>query len=377
MLIGVPKEIKVHEYRVGLTPTGVREMVHHGHEVIVETAAGHGAGFDDEMYELAGARIVEKGEEVFARADMIIKVKEPQPAECGLLREDQVLFTYLHLAPDPEQTKLLLESGAVAIAYETVTDERGGLPLLAPMSEVAGRMALQAGAHALEKAQGGRGVLLGGVPGVAPGKVAVIGGGVVGINAARMAVGLGADVVVLDKDINRLKAIDDVYGPQMKTIYSTKDTIEQYVFEADLVVGAVLIPGAAAPKLVTREMLKSMKRGAVIVDVAIDQGGCFETSKPTTHQNPTFVVDDIVHYCVANMPGAVAHTSTYALTNATLPHALQLADKGYRQALLDNTHLRDGLNIHKGRVTCEAVAQDLGYEYQPPIEALKTLSLAS
>lgn len=377
MRIGVPREIKVHEYRVGLTPTGVREMVHHGHEVVVETAAGHGAGFDDAMYLAAGASIAERAEEVFGRAEMIIKVKEPQPAECHMLREDQVLFTYLHLAPDPEQTRLLLDSGAVAIAYETVTDERGGLPLLAPMSEVAGRMAIQAGAHSLEKAQGGRGVLLGGVPGVAPGKVAVIGGGVVGINAARMAVGLGADVVVLEKNTARLKEIDDVYGPQMKTIYSTKDTIEQYVFEADLVVGAVLIPGAAAPKLVTREMLQSMKRGAVIVDVAIDQGGCCETSKPTTHQEPTFVVDDIVHYCVANMPGGVAHTSTYALTNATLPYALQLADKGYRRALLDNEGLREGLNIHRGRVTCEAVARDLGHNYQPAIEALETVSPAS
>ncbi|MGD8643376.1 MAG: alanine dehydrogenase [Chromatiales bacterium] len=377
MLIGIPKEIKVHEYRVGLTPTGVREMVHHGHEVIVEAAAGHGAGFDDDMYQAAGASIEQTAGEVYARADMIVKVKEPQPDECRMLREDQLLFTYLHLAPDPEQTRLLLESGAVAIAYETVTDERGGLPLLAPMSEVAGRMAVQAGAHALEKAQGGRGVLLGGVPGVAPGKVAVIGGGVVGINAARMATGLGADVTVLDRNINRLKELDDVYGPQLKTIYSTKDTIEQHVFEADLVIGAVLIPGAAAPKLVTRGMLSSMKRGAVVVDVAIDQGGCFETSRPTTHQDPTFVVDDIVHYCVANMPGAVAHTSTYALTNATLPYALQLADKGYRQALLDNAHLRNGLNIHKGQVTYEAVAQDLDYEYQPPLEALKTLSLAS
>lgn len=376
MLVGIPKEIKVHEYRVGLTPAGVREMVHHGHEVIVESAAGQGAGFDDAMYRTAGAGIVEAAEEVFTRAQMLIKVKEPQPAECRMLREGQVLFTYLHLAPDPEQARLLLESGAIAIAYETVTDSRGGLPLLAPMSEVAGRMAIQAGAHALEKAQGGRGVLLGGVPGVAPGKVAVIGAGVVGINAARMAVGLGADVVVLDHNVERLKEIDNTHGPRLKTIYATTDTIEQYVFDADLVVGAVLIPGAAAPKLVTRDMLQAMRPGAVIVDVAIDQGGCCETSRPTTHRDPTFVVDDIVHYCVANMPGAVAHTSTIALTNATLPYALRLADRGCRRALLDDPHLRDGLNIHRGRVTHAAVARGLGYEPQPPMEALAASSPA-
>lgn len=377
MRIGVPTEIKVHEYRVGLTPAGVRELIAHGHQVLVQTRAGHGAGFDDAAYQGAGAEIVDSAEEVFARADMIIKVKEPQPEECRMLREGQLLFTYLHLAPDPRQTELLLASGAVAIAYETVTDARGGLPLLAPMSEVAGRMAIQAGAHALEKAQGGRGVLLGGVPGVAPGKVVIIGGGVVGINAARMALGLGAQVIVLDKNIERLKTLDELYGPRLHTVYATKDTLETYLAQADLVIGAVLIPGAAAPKLVTRQMLQSMQRGAVVVDVAIDQGGCFETSRPTTHDQPTYVVDDIVHYCVANMPGAVAHTSTYALTNATLPYAIELADKGYRQALLDDPHLRRGLNIHRGRVTCEAVARDLGYDYLPAEEALKRLSLAS
>jgi alanine dehydrogenase len=377
MLIGVPKEIKVHEYRVGLTPAGVREMVKHGHEVLVQSGAGYGIGHDDDHYAAAGAQIAESAEEVFARAEMIIKVKEPQPQECRMLREGQVLFTYLHLAPDPEQTRLLLESGAIAIAYETVTDDHGGLPLLAPMSEVAGRMAIQAGAHCLEKAQGGRGVLLGGVPGVAPAKVVVIGGGVVGVNAARMAMGLGADVAVLDRSLARLKQLDELYGPRLKTLYSNDETIEEYVLGADVVVGAVLIPGAAAPKLVTRTMLKDMRRGSVLVDVAIDQGGCFETSRATTHQEPTFIEEEVVHYCVANMPGAVAHTSTYALTNATLPYALQLADKGYRQALLDNAHLRAGLNIHTGRVTYEAVAHDLGYDYAPATEVLKTLSLAS
>ncbi|HJU49312.1 MAG TPA: alanine dehydrogenase [Pseudogulbenkiania sp.] len=374
MLIGVPKEIKNHEYRVGLTPSGVRELVANGHKVLVQSRAGLGVGYTDEQYIQSGASIASNAESVFEAADMIVKVKEPQPVECRLLRSGQVLFTYLHLAPDPEQTKLLLESDAVAIAYETVTDERGGLPLLAPMSEVAGRMAIQAGAHALEKAQGGRGMLLGGVPGVAPAKVVVLGGGVVGLNAARMAMGLGADVTLLDKSLNRLKEIDMVFGGKIKTLMSDTATIEEMIKEADLVVGAVLIPGAAAPKLVTRRMLKIMKAGAVLVDVAIDQGGCFETSRPTTHQNPTYEVDGIVHYCVANMPGGVARTSTQALTNATLPFMLELANKGWAQALLDNPHLRNGLNVCRGKVTHRAVATGLGYEYVDPFEAIKASS---
>ncbi|MGY8623906.1 alanine dehydrogenase [Chromobacterium violaceum] len=371
MLIGVPKEIKNHEYRVGLTPSGVRELVANGHKVLVQTHAGLAIGFTDEQYIQAGASIASNAEEVFERADMIVKVKEPQPVECRMLRPGQILFTYLHLAPDPEQTKLLIESDSVAIAYETVTDERGGLPLLAPMSEVAGRMAIQAGAHALEKAQGGRGVLLGGVPGVAPAKVVVIGGGVVGLNAARMAMGAGADITILDKSLSRLKEIDMVFGGRIKTLMSNGANIDDSIRDADLVIGAVLVPGAAAPKLVTRAMLKTMKPGAVLVDVAIDQGGCFETSRPTTHQDPIYTVDGIVHYCVANMPGGVARTSTQALTNATLPYTLELANKGWRQALLDNAHLRNGLNVCRGRVTYQAVARDLGHAYVDPIEAIK------
>ncbi|WP_043638694.1 alanine dehydrogenase [Chromobacterium haemolyticum] len=374
MLIGVPKEIKNHEYRVGLTPSGVRELVANGHKVLVQTQAGLAIGFTDEQYIQAGASIASSAEETFERSDMIVKVKEPQPVECRMLRRDQILFTYLHLAPDPEQTKLLLESDAIAIAYETVTDERGGLPLLAPMSEVAGRMAIQAGAHALEKAQGGRGVLLGGVPGVAPARVVVIGGGVVGLNAARMAMGAGAEVTILDKSLPRLKEIDMVFGGRIKTLVSNSANIEDCLREADLVIGAVLIPGAAAPKLVTRPMLKIMKPGAVLVDVAIDQGGCFETSRPTTHQDPIYVVDGIVHYCVANMPGGVARTSTQALTNATLPYTLELANKGWRQALLDNAHLRNGLNVCRGRLTYQAVAQALGHPFTDPIEAIKAAS---
>ncbi|WP_199102496.1 alanine dehydrogenase [Aquitalea sp. ASV11] len=374
MLIGVPKEIKNHEYRVGLTPAGVRELVAHGHKVLVQTQAGLAIGFTDEQYIQSGASIASSAEDVFARAEMVVKVKEPQPVECRLLRPGQILFTYLHLAPDPEQTKLLTESGAVAIAYETVTDERGGLPLLAPMSEVAGRMAIQAGAHALEKAQGGRGVLLGGVPGVAPARVVVIGGGVVGLNAARMAAGLGADVTILDKSLPRLKEIDMVFGGRIKTLVSNTANIDESIREADMVVGAVLIPGAAAPKLVTRAMLGNMKPGAVLVDVAIDQGGCFETSRATTHQDPIYVVDGIVHYCVANMPGGVARTSTQALNNATLPFTLELADKGWRQALLDNAHLRNGLNVCHGKITYKAVADDLGYPYVDPVEAIKAAS---
>ena len=374
MLIGVPKEIKNHEYRVGLTPAGVRELVAHGHKVLVQTQAGLAIGFTDEQYIQSGASIASSAEDVFSRAEMVVKVKEPQPVECRLLRPGQILFTYLHLAPDPEQTKLLTESGAVAIAYETVTDERGGLPLLAPMSEVAGRMAIQAGAHALEKAQGGRGVLLGGVPGVAPARVVVIGGGVVGLNAARMAAGLGADVTILDKSLPRLKEIDMVFGGRIKTLVSNTANIDESIREADMVVGAVLIPGAAAPKLVTRAMLGNMKPGAVLVDVAIDQGGCFETSRATTHQDPIYVVDGIVHYCVANMPGGVARTSTQALNNATLPFTLELANKGWRQALLDNAHLRNGLNVCHGKITYKAVADDLGYPYVDPVEAIKAAS---
>ncbi|MBE9396784.1 alanine dehydrogenase [Pontibacterium sp. N1Y112] len=370
MLIGVPKEIKNHEYRIGMTPAGVRELVAAGHDVIVQRDGGTAIGLTNEQYEAAGAKLIDTAEEIFASADMIVKVKEPQPNECRMLRPGQILFTYLHLAPDPEQTKLLVESDAVAIAYETVTDENRGLPLLAPMSEVAGRMAIQAGAHSLEKAQSGLGTLLGGVPGVAPAKVVVIGGGVVGINAARMAMGMGADVTILDRSLPRLKELDALYGPQLKTLYSSAESVEQEVVAADLVIGAVLIPGAAAPKLVTREMLTKMKDGAVLVDVAIDQGGCFETSRATTHQEPTYIVEDVVHYCVANMPGGVARTSTFALTNATLPFALALANKGYKQALRDDAHLANGLNVHRGTINYEAVAKDLGYDYVPAEEAI-------
>jgi alanine dehydrogenase len=371
MLIGVPKEIKVHEYRVGLTPAGVRELKAHGHEVIVQTQSGAGIGISDTHYQAVGAQIVGDAAEVFARADMIIKVKEPQPVECKMLREGQVLFTYLHLAPDPEQTHALIKSGCVAIAYETVTDARGGLPLLAPMSEVAGRMSIQAGAHAMEKAQGGSGVLIGGVPGVAPADVVVLGGGVVGYNAARVAVGMGAKVTILDRSLSRLNWLDTVFDGRLTTLYSTVDGLENAVNNADLVIGAVLVPGAAAPKLVTRAMLKNMRPGTVIVDVAIDQGGCFETSRATTHQNPTYIEEGVVHYCVANMPGGVARTSTFALTNATLPFALALADKGYRKALLDDPHLREGLNVHLGKLTYAAVAEALNLEFQPVKEALK------
>ena len=370
MLIGVPKEIKNHEYRIGLTPAGVRELVANGHKVIVQRDGGKSIGLTNEMYQKAGAEIVDGAEEIFARAEMIIKVKEPQPGECTMLRPGQILYTYLHLAPDPEQTKALIASGCTAIAYETVTDRNGGLPLLAPMSEVAGRMSIQAGAHALEKAQGGSGVLLGGVPGVMPAEVLVIGGGVVGINAARMAMGMNAHVTILDRSLNRLKQLDELYGDRLTTIYSTHDAIEERLPHADLVIGAVLVPGAAAPKLISRSQLKLMRPGSVLVDVAIDQGGCFETSKATTHQNPTYEVDGIIHYCVANMPGGVARTSTFALTNATLPFAVQLANKGYKQAMLDDPHLLNGLNVHAGKVTYEAVARDLGYDYVPAAEAL-------
>lgn len=365
MLIGIPKEIKNHEYRVGLTPSSVREATAHGHDVIIETNAGAGIGCSNDDYVAAGAKIVDTAAEIFAKSEMIVKVKEPQKVEYEQLREGQLLFTYLHLAPDPEQTAGLIKSGVTAIAYETVTDKNGGLPLLAPMSEVAGRMAPQVGAAALQKANGGRGMLLGGVPGVAPAKVVVIGGGVVGTNAARIAAGMGADVIILDKNVKRLTYIDDVFGPRIKTQYATIDDTEALVYDADMVVGAVLIPGAAAPKLIHKDQLSKMKQGSVIVDVAIDQGGCFETSKATTHADPTYIVDDVVHYCVANMPGAVARTSTFALNNATLPFTLALADKGWKKACQEDPHLAAGLNVHEGRITYEAVARDLGYDYLP------------
>ncbi|MBR9813169.1 alanine dehydrogenase [bacterium] len=370
MLIGVPTEIKAREYRVGVTPAGAREFVHHGHEVLVQAGAGDGIGLTDDDYRNAGAEIADDAASVFERADMIIKVKEPQPDECRMLRQGQVLFTYLHLAPDPDQTKLLVESGCVAIAYETVTDKNGTLPLLTPMSEVAGRMSIQAGAHALERAQGGNGTLIGGVPGVAPANVAILGGGVVGYNAARMAVGLGADVNIIDRSIPRLKQLDELFAGRLTTLFSTQDSLEHSLRNADLVIGAVLLPGAAAPKLIKREHLGIMRSRAVIVDVAIDQGGCTETSKATTHDNPTYIVDDVVHYCVANMPGAVARTSTFALTNATLPFAVALADKGYKKALQDDVHLRNGLNVHGGKVTCQAVAEALDYVYVPAEDVL-------
>ncbi len=370
MIVGVPKEIKSHEYRVGLVPSSVRELIHHGHQVVIETNAGMGIGITDEDYSASGAIIVASAAEVFQQADMIIKVKEPQLNECQMLREGQVLFTYLHLAPDPKQAKALMESGCVAIAYETVTDRFGGLPLLSPMSEVAGRLSIQAGAHCLEKAQGGSGVLLGGVPGVSSSSVVVIGGGNVGTNAIRMAMGKEANVTIIDKSLDRLKELDLQFGAMLNTIYSTVDAIEAYVAEADLVVGAVLIPGAAAPRLVSRNMLKNMRPGSVLVDVAIDQGGCFETSRPTTHDEPTFVEENVVHYCVANMPGAVPRTSTFALNNATLPFVLDLANKGYKQALHDNEHLRNGLNVHHGRITHQAVAEALSESLLPAQECL-------
>ncbi|MBF7072855.1 alanine dehydrogenase [Glaciecola sp. MH2013] len=374
MIVGVPKEIKNHEYRVGLTPAAVQEFINNGHDVIVQMHAGASIGFTDELYQAAGAHIIESAEEIFERADMIIKVKEPQPNECKMLREGQTLYTYLHLAPDPVQTQLLVESKATCIAYETVTDNRGALPLLAPMSEVAGRMSIQAGAHYLEKAHGGSGTLLGGVPGVAPGKVLIIGGGVVGLNAAKMAMGLGADVTILDRSLNRLRELDDMFNGRLHTVFSTADAIDYYSSRADLVVGAVLVPGAAAPKLLTREHIKNMKPGSVLVDVAIDQGGCFETSKATTHQEPVYIVDDVVHYCVANMPGGVARTSTMALNNATLPFGLAIANKGPKQAMLDDAHLLKGLNVHKGFVTYKAVVDALGdslnLQYKDALDAL-------
>ena len=365
MRIGVPKEIKNHEYRVGMTPAAVREAVHHGHEVIVQTGAGAGIGCDDAAYVAAGARVLPDAAGVFGAAELIVKVKEPQPTECAMLRRGQILFTYLHLAPDPVQAECLGKSGCTAIAYETITDDQGGLPLLAPMSEVAGRMSIQVGAVALHKANGGRGVLLGGVPGVAPGQVVVIGGGVVGLHAARMAAGLGADVTVLDRSLARLRQIDEAFSGRIRTQYATLDATESAVLEADLVIGAVLVPGAAAPKLIKRAQLARMRPGAVIVDVAIDQGGCFETSRATTHAEPTYVIDGIVHYCVANMPGAVPRTSTFALNNATLPFTLALAGKGWRQACAEDPHLAAGLTVHDGAITHEAVAQALGKDWTP------------
>jgi alanine dehydrogenase len=365
MKIGVPKEIKIHEYRVGLVPSGVRELIAHGHEVFIEASAGGGIGLSDEDYVKAGAKILPDADAVFATADMIIKVKEPQPVEIARLRPNHTLFTYLHLAPDPEQAQGLLKSGCVAIAYETVTSDRGSLPLLAPMSEVAGRMSIQVGAHCLEKAQGGSGVLLGGVPGVPAAKVVVLGGGVSGTHAARMAVGMGAHVTIIDRSLDRLKALDELFGATAATVFATQAAIEEHVVAADLVIGAVLVAGAAAPKLVTKAMLKKMRPGSVLVDISIDQGGCFETSHATSHDNPTYVVDDIVHYCVANMPGAVARTSAMALTNATLPFALAIADEGWHNAVKRDAHLRRGVNICKGKVTHEAVAKALGLDYHP------------
>ncbi|HBR84178.1 MAG TPA: alanine dehydrogenase [Erythrobacter sp.] len=365
MRIGSPKEIKNHEYRVGLTPESAKELVMQGHEVWIETQAGAGIDANDDQYVAAGAKIVDGPDPIFAECEMVVKVKEPQSVERKKLREGQILYTYLHLAPDADQTKELLDSGVTAIAYETVTGPRGQLPLLKPMSQVAGRMSVQAGATALEKAHGGRGVLLGGVPGVMPGKVVVIGGGVVGFNAAQMAVGLGADVTILDRDPEVLEKVGTHFEARASTRFSNAANLYDAVTNADLVIGAVLIPGAAAPKLVTRDTLRDMQKGAVLVDVAIDQGGCFETSKPTTHADPTYIVDDVVHYCVANMPGAVARTSTFALNNATLPFTLALADKGWKKACQDDPHLAAGLNVHEGRITYEAVARDLGYDYLP------------
>lgn len=373
MKIAVPKEIKNHEYRVALTPTGARELAEHGHTVLVQAAAGEGAGFSDSDYEAAGAQIEADVEVLWQSAELILKVKEPQAEEVARLTPNHTLFTYLHLAAEKSLTHGLVESGATCIAYETITDAKGGLPLLAPMSTVAGRMAVQAGAHSLEKAQGGSGVLLPGVPGVAPGSVTVIGGGVVGENAARMALGLGADVTILDKSIARLEVLDDRYQGRIKTVYSTADALDHAVKTADMIVGAVLIPGAAAPKLISRAMLADMKPGSVLVDVAIDQGGCFETSRPTTHAEPTYMVDGIVHYCVANMPGAVARTSTLGLTNATLPFVLALANKGWQQALKDDAHFLPGLNVHNGNITYEAVAEAFGLESVSPADVLNNV----
>ena len=370
MLIGIPREIKDNEFRVGLAPAGVRELVHHGHQVVVEHNAGEGIGSTDAEYEAAGATIAESAARVFSKAEMIVKVKEPQPTERTHLKPGQVLFTYLHLAPDPKLTEDLKNSGAICIAYETVTSPFGGLPLLAPMSKVAGRMAVQAGAYCLEKSHGGLGILLGGIPGVEPAKVVILGGGVAGTHATHIAVGMGAHVWVIDRSVEVIDNHWRQFGRSTNTIFSTRDAIEQQVLTADLVIGAVLIPGAASPKLVTTEIVRQMKSGSVVVDVSIDQGGCFETSRPTTHAAPTYVVDNVVHYCVTNMPGAVPRTSTFALNNVTLPHIITLANKGYKRALLDDPHLRDGLNVYNGQVTCKQVAQALNHDYRPALDAL-------
>lgn len=373
MIVGVPSEIKTHEYRVGLVPSGVSELVRRGHTVFIETGAGKGVGFDNSAYEKVGASILPTAEKVFAESQLIIKVKEPQPEECRRLRPEHTLFTFLHLAPDPEQAALLKASGCMAIAYETVTDAKGGLPLLAPMSEVAGRMSIQAGASCLEKAKGGSGILLGGVPGVSRGKVVILGGGVVGAQAARMAAGLEAQVTIFDRSLPRLRELDQEFQGRVETLFAKQALIEERVSTADLVIGAVLVVGAAAPRLVTRPMLRTMRPGSVLVDVAIDQGGCFETSHPTTHANPTFVEEEIVHYCVANMPGAVARTATFALTNATLPFALNLADKGTKAALLADAHLCHGLNVCRGQITHAAVAEALGEQFHTTETALKAI----
>ncbi len=373
MKVGVPKEIKTREYRVGMVPAGVRELVAHGHTVSVEKGAGLGSGISDEEYTGVGATIVPDAETVFANADLIVKVKEPQQSEYPLLREGQVLYTYLHLAPAPELTQALLDRKVVGIAYETIQPEDGSLPLLTPMSEVAGRLAVQVGAHCLETAAGGRGQLLGGVPGTRPGKVVILGGGVVGLNAAKMAVGLGARVTILDLNLERLRALDDVFRGRVCLIASSEHAIGEEIFDADLVVGGVLVAGARAPRLINRDMLKRMPEGSVIVDVAVDQGGCVETTHPTTHDDPTYVVEGVIHYCVANMPSAVARTSTFALSNATLPYALKLADSGYRQAMLDDPALLKGLNVIGGHVVYAAVANDLGYSFTEPEEVLSLL----
>jgi alanine dehydrogenase len=370
MLIGLPREIKDNESRVGLTPAGVKTFSDQGHEVLVEKSAGEGSGISDDEYSGANGKIVDSADEVWERAQMIVKVKEPVGPEYKRMREGQLLFTYLHLAPLPELTKAMLESKVTGIAYETITNVEGHLPLLTPMSEVAGRMAVQVGAHYLQKPEGGRGMLMGGVPGVLPAKVAIVGGGVVGINSIKMAVGLGANVVVLDKNLDRLRYLDDIFGSQVKTLVSNPYTVQEAIAHADLVIGAVLIPGASAPRLVTRDMLKTMHKGAVIVDVAVDQGGCIETTRPTTHSNPTFFVDDVLHYCVANMPGAVPRTSTFALTNATLPYALKLANKGFAAAIRADAGLREGINTFAGHITYEAVAESQGLPFRPIAELI-------
>jgi len=370
MLIGIPKEIKDHEYRVGATPAGVNELVRAGHQVIVQKDAGSAIDFTDSQYVEAGAKIVDSAKEVYAQAEMILKVKEPQKSECELLRKGQILFSYLHLAAEPELTKMLIASGSVGIAFETVSANDGSLPLLAPMSEVAGKLSIQAGARALEKSQGGRGVLLGGVPGVARGKVVILGGGVSGTNAAKVAIGMGAEVVILDKSLARIRYLCDIFGNSASVLYASTSNIEKNVIDADVVVGAVLIPGAAAPKLVSAALVKKMKKGSVMVDISIDQGGCFETSKPTSHSNPTYVTDGVVHYCVTNMPGAVARTSTQALENSTLPFSLALANKGHKKALLDDKNLRNGLNVIDGKVTYKAVADSLGHQFVEDEKAL-------